>query len=645
MILLIIDLIISVVSSVFAVDSLLGNSIEYTLNGGYILGNISIRLDSLSALIILIINFTVLNGVLYGRKYLEHYNTSRANLNIHKILIIIFHCSMLLVCVVQHFLAFLAVWEIMAISSFLLVIFEHDKKENIKAGINYFIQSHIGVLFLTVAFIWIISGTGSFDFLAINSFSRSLTPESAIVLFILVFVGFGFKAGFIPFHTWLPYAHPAAPSHISGMMSGVIIKLGIFMILRSILLINCDYIVIGEIILVVSVLSGLYGVMLAIVQHNLKKLLAYHSIENIGIIGIGIGIGTIGMGMHNDFLAITGFSGALLHVLNHSLFKSLLFYTAGSVYQQTGTLNIEKLGGLIKRMPQTSVLFLIASLAICGLPPFNGFISEFLIYTGLFSGLSYDNFSFSLFILLVIISLVLIGGLALLCFTKAFGVVFLGTERHHYYKEPEEVPASMLLPQYLIALLIVLIGLFPHLFMQMTSAPVSLFVPSVKTAGFTVLSAQLDIMSNIGIAGNIIIGLSVFIYTLKKIATRKATVSTSSTWGCGYTAPNARMQYTAGSFVKSYSNLVKPLIIMKKKETEITDIFPGEHTYESIAYDKIEYYLVDKNLKLFKKLLYKFDFLQNGRIPYYISYGLLFIVLIILLSYGENFINLLQNIT
>lgn len=644
MILLIISLVISAVSSFFAVETLWGNPAECTLYGGYILGNIPIRLDSLSAFIILIVNFTVLNGILYGRKYLERYKTGRANLNIHKAMIIVFHCSMLLVCVVQHFIAFLAVWEIMAISSFMLVIFEHDKKENIKSGINYLIQSHVGVLFLTVAFVWITSGSGSMDFLAIEAFSGNLAPEWSIVLFLLLFIGFGFKAGFIPFHTWLPYAHPAAPSHISGMMSGVIIKLGIFMILRSILLVNCDYIVIGEIILVVSAISGLYGVMMAIMQHNLKRLLAYHSIENIGIIGIGMGIGTIGMGMHDDFLAITGFSGALLHVLNHSLFKSLLFYAAGSVYQQTGTLNIEKLGGLIKRMPQTSILFLIASLAICGLPPFNGFVSEFLIYSGLFSGLGHIDFAFSLFILLVIISLVLIGGLALMCFTKAFGVVFLGTERHKYNKEPVEAPESMLLPQYLIALFILAIGLFPQVFMQLAAGPVSLFVPSVKTTGFAILSTQIDIMSNIGLGGFIIIGLSALIYSIKKVFTKKAAVSSSPTWGCGYTAPNTRMQYTAGAFAKSFSNLVKPLIIIQKKESEIKGIFPGEHSYESSTYDKIEYYLIDKNLKLLKRLLYKFDFLQNGRIQYYISYGLIFIILIIMLSYGESFINLIKNI-
>ena len=334
----------------------------------------------------------------------------------------------------------------------------------------------------------------------------------SITLFVLLFIGFAFKAGFVPFHTWLPYAHPAAPSHISGMMSGVIIKLGIFGILRMLLLIKTGYLVIGEIILLFSIVSGLYGVILAIVQHNLKKLLAYHSIENIGIIGIGIGIGTIGLGLHNDFLAIAGFFGGLLHILNHSLFKSLLFYSAGSVYQQTGTLNVEKLGGLIKKMPHTAALFLIAALAICGLPPLNGFISEFLIFSGLFAGLKSESFSFSLFILTAIASLVIIGGLAIICFTKAFGVVFLGNRTPPYQHEPKEVSFIMLLPKYMVAAMIVLIGVFPQFFLWLLKNPVSLFVPDLLNNSNGYFAYQSSILSEIGLIGLLIFAAIFIVY-------------------------------------------------------------------------------------------------------------------------------------
>ncbi len=631
---------IVIVSSYFAVKALVGQEQEIIVAGNFILGDIPLRIDALSAWMILIINFTVLTGVLYGVKYLEHYKDKVNNTVLHLSLIVVFHLSMLFVCIVQNFLAFLIVWEIMAISSFLLVIFEYWNKETIRAGINYLIQSHIGVLFLTVAYIWVITATGSKDFKAIQIFSQQVPSALSVTFFVLIFIGFGFKAGFIPFHTWLPYAHPSAPSHISGMMSGVIIKLGIYGILRVILLLKSDFVVIGVIILIVSMLSGLYGVMLAIVQHNLKKLLAYHSIENIGIIGIGIGLGTLGLGLKNDFLAITGFAGGLLHILNHSLFKSLLFYGAGSVYQQTHTLNIEKLGGLVKRMPKTTALFLIAAVAICGLPPFNGFISEFLIYSGLFSGLKSFNFSLSLFMLSAIVSLVLIGGLAILCFTKVFGTVFLGTERSEYAVEPREVSDKMIFPQYLIAALIIGIGIVPQFFLMSLRQTISLFVPTINTTSYSIYFNQINILANIGLTGGLILLLVFILYSVKKRSEKKKLISVEPTWGCGYVAPNERMQYTASSFVKNYVHLIEPVLSIKKSDVVIQDVFPSPQKYESSTYDKIEYYVIDKNVKLIKKLLYRFDFLQNGKIQYYILYGLIFIILIILYAYGESFLKL-----
>jgi hydrogenase-4 component B len=635
LVLIIVTFAVAVSSSVLAFSTLSGSMFEVILPGNQIFGPIPLRIDALSAWMILIINFTFITGVLYGTGYLKHYYGRQKNIRIHQLLFVILHIFMILVCSVQNFIAFLIVWEIMAGSAFLLIIFESWNKSTVKAGLNYFIQSHIGVLFITVSFIWVIVQTGSTDFNAVRTFSEHLPSPVSITLFVLLFIGFGFKAGFVPFHTWLPYAHPAAPAHISGMMSGIIIKLGIYGILRMLLLIKTGYLIIGEIILIFSIVSGLYGVILAIVQHNLKKLLAYHSIENIGIIGIGIGIGSIGLGLHNDFLALAGFSGGLLHVLNHSLFKSLLFYGAGSVYQQTGTLNVDKLGGLIKKMPQTAALFLIATLAICGLPPFNGFISEFLIFSGLFSGLKSDSFSFSLFILTAIASLVVIGGLAIICFTKAFGVVFLGTGREHFQTEPNEVPFLMLLPKYMAAVMIISIGIFPQFFLWLLKNPVSLFVPNIPNNSNGYFSYQADILSKIGGIGILILSLIFIVYSIKKYFEKNKTVAVSSTWGCGYVAPNPKMQYTAGSFVKTYSNLIEPILSMHKSDVVLDQVFPGTKEYSSHNYDKLEFYLIDKNLKWLRKILLKLNFLQNGRIQFYILYGLIFILLMIMISYGE----------
>jgi formate hydrogenlyase subunit 3/multisubunit Na+/H+ antiporter MnhD subunit len=634
LIIIFITLALGISTSFLAFNALMGNNFELVLSGNPVIGQIPIRIDALSAWMILIINFTFITGVLYGTGYLRNYN-SPPNIKLHQSLFFILHLSMILVCSIQNFIAFLVVWEIMTVSSFLLIIFEYWKKETIKAGMNFFIQSHIGVLFIIVSFIWVMSQTGSGDFNAIKIFTAHQPNALAITLFVLLFIGFGFKAGFVPFHTWLPYAHPAAPAHISGMMSGVIIKLGIYGILRMLLLINSNYIAIGEIILFVSVFSGLYGVILAIVQHNLKKLLAYHSIENIGIIGIGIGVGTLGLGLKNDFLAVAGFTGGLLHILNHSLFKSLLFYGAGSVYQQTHTLEIEHLGGLIKRMPRTAALFLIAALAICGLPPLNGFISEYLIFSGLYSSLNSNSFAFSLVILTAFVALVVIGGLAMLCFTKAFGIVFLGNERKQYHTEPKEVSQMMLFPQYMAAAMIMFIGLFPQVFMHLLKNPVALFVPNVLNSSSGIFTYQTGILTQIGLIGIILTALIFVVYRIKTFAGRNKITSFSPTWGCSYKTNDPRLQYTASSFVKTYSNLIEPILSLHKNDITINEIFPGNKEYSTHNYDKLEFYLIDKNIKWLKKFLLKLNFLQNGRTQFYMLYGLIFILFIIFISYGE----------
>ena len=351
------------------------------------------------------------------------------------------------------------------------------------AGINYLIQSHVSIVLLMFGFIWVAFKTGSYDFSALTAYTAQHPGASGLVLFLCFFIGFGIKSGFVPFHTWLPYAHPAAPAHISGIMSGVIIKIGIFGILRMVTLIKTDFYTIGLVIIAFSVVSGLYGVMLAIVQHNLKKLLAYHSIENIGIIGMGIGIGCVGLGTNNYLLASLGFAGGLLHTLNHALFKSLLFFTAGNVYQATHTLHVDHLGGLIKKMPQTALLFLIAAIAISGIPPFNGFISEFIIYSGFYYWMQGSLIGPLMTIIFSVLALVLIGGLALLCFTKAFGIVFLGSPRRKFNHEVKEVPFLQLLPLYVIAFFIVFIGVFPQLFLNALAQPVNVMAGAPPFSG------------------------------------------------------------------------------------------------------------------------------------------------------------------
>lgn len=622
-------IIFSLLTGFLAARSLAGSSYEVILAGTSMFGDVPLRIDPLSAWFILVIDFTMLTGAFYGLTYMKIYSDRKNNITLHCIAYLLVHFSMVGVCAVQNSFIFLLLWEILALAVFILVIFESNKPDTVKAGIDYLVQSHLSIVFLMIAFIYYAFKTNSYSFDAIKNFSSGQSSPEGIALFLLFFAGFALKSGFIPFHTWLPYAHPAAPSHVSGVMSGVVIKIGIYGILRMLLLIKTDYTSIGFFILFISLFTGIYGVMLAIIQHNLKKLLAYHSIENIGIIGIGIGLGCIGLGTGNKWMAILGFTGGMLHTLNHSLFKSLLFFSAGNVYQSAHTMNIEHLGGLIKRMPKTAILFLVAAIAICGLPPLNGFVSEFLIFGGLYESLFSSDLVSLIAMVFALGGFVFIGGLAIFCFTKAFSVVFLGNSRKVPVDEVHERGFLQLFPMYLTVSLMIAIGLFPSLFIEMVQQPVSLFT---HNSFFNLNLTNVKVIDSFRIINWLFIGFILFVlglFGLRNYVNRKKETELAPTWGCGYNSGGSKLQYTAGSFAKSYSKLAGPLLEIEKKGSEIDKIFPSDHTYETDSYDKIERIFIDKPLKLINKITDLFTFLQNGQLQSYILYGIIFISAVI----------------
>ncbi|OFY39135.1 MAG: hypothetical protein A2X18_03705 [Bacteroidetes bacterium GWF2_40_14] len=622
---------VQVIISSFVAFSVFTNGVVlFTYPGSFVTGQIPVRIDYLSAWFMLILNFTFLTGAWYGLHYMKKYKDQTDNLALHATAFILLYTSIIDICLFQNGLVLLVVWEIMALSSFITIIFEHQKKETLKAGINFLIQSHVCILFLTIAFMWVKVKTGSFDFTAITEYTSAEPAITGIGLFLFFFFGFAIKAGFVPFHTWLPLAHPAAPAHISGIMSGVIIKIGIYGILRMLLLIKTDMVSLGYFILAISVITGVYGVMLAIVQHNLKKLLAYHSIENIGIIGIGIGLGCLGLGYDSQILIVCGFAGALLHTLNHSLFKSLLFYCAGYVYQKTHTMDIEKMGGLIKHIPRTGYLFLIGSLAICGLPPFNGFVSEFFIYTGLFNGLQSNDFLFIMALIFSILGLVIIGGLALICFTKAFGIIFLGTSRDSEKRSFSKEKPRKFFPLYIIAITILIIGLFPVILAPALLKITHLYMP---VAVIPVAPAFTEILGNLTSVGWYSLGfiaLTALLYSIRHFLTSRRAHTLEPTWGCGYTGDTAKMQYTASSFIRSYRKLAGSFLMIDKEKSEASGLYPSYINQETHPGDRVENWLIDKPLHLIRRFLNRFVFLQNGNIQAYILYGFIFIGLVIM---------------
>jgi hydrogenase-4 component B len=580
-------------------------------------GSLHIRFDPLSALFVLPVGILSACAAIYGGEYLSG-NVHGTKLSRHWFFFNLLTASMLLIVIASDVLLFLVAWEIMSLTSFFLVMFDHEKQEVRGAGWMYLTATHIGVVFLLFFFLFAqqSAGTSSFMGMARHGFSGDI----AGMLFVFALIGFGSKAGFVPFHVWLPEAHPAAPSHVSALMSGVMIKMGIYGIVRALTLIGPPPAWWGLLLIAIGAVSGILGVLYALGQHDLKRLLAYHSVENIGIITLGLGCGVLGVSLHNDILATLGFGGALLHVINHALFKGLLFLGAGAVLHRTKTLMIERLGGLVKKMPVTAACFLIGSIAICGIPPLNGFVSEFMIFSGAFYGSTSPAGSTLLACTATILSLALIGGLALACFTKAFGIVFLGEPRTAIDTAVKDPGPAMIVPMILLGFFCIFIGIGFFLIARVFKAPVALlsglsadqvrgaFAPAALPLFAITLSATLLIF---------VIGIAAFFrYRLL----RYRIVRTSVTWDCGYTRPTARMQYTATSFAQPLLDFFGRAVAHKKTLRNPAGYFPKDWKFNSHLHDVF----LDRCFRpLFRGVewgLEKLRWFQGGKVHLYVMY-------------------------
>jgi hydrogenase-4 component B len=582
--------------------------------------NLAFRMDGLSAFFLIAIFLVALLAAVYSYEYMDNAQKS-VRVAVHYLFFSLLVASMALVVIAANMITFMLCWEIMSLSSFFLVVYNYESEGNRQAGYLYFIFSQVGAMFILAAFGVIYSHAASFGFAA-----AATLPETAkILVFVLAFIGFGSKAGVFPFHVWLPHAHPAAPSHISALMSGVMIKCGIYGIVRFYALLGWHAPLSGYIVLCAGMVSGILGVVYALGQHDIKRLLAYHSVENIGIILIGIGLGMIGVAAGNPIMVLLGFGGGLLHVLNHAIFKSLLFMGAGMVLHKTGTRTIDVLGGLIKKMRITGTTFLIGSLAICGLPPFNGFVSEFLIYIGGFRGVALNQIDFA-FSLLAIVSLAVIGGLALACFTKVVGVVFQGEPRSSAAEEVNEKGISMIAPMVVLACACLVIGVFPGVFAGMAFK----VVDSLQLGyGRVPLAPFMQLTGNITLAALLFFTLFILILFLRVFLYRGKSVTASGTWGCGFTQPTAKMQYTGSSYAGSILAFFGPLAPLAEDHPPIKGRFPEATHYHSHVDDIAERHMgrvvVHPILAAFDKLRW----LQHGDIHLYIGYILLAIVVLL----------------
>jgi len=605
-----------------------GYSLQKTLNLNEtsVFNNINFVIDPLSAFFIIIILIMGLLGLIYSKGYLKPYIEKGKSVSSHYIFYTALILSMLGVVTCQNALFFLVIWEIMSLSSFFLCIFENSEKEVLNAGIKYLVFMHISVLFLIIPFAILSTKTGSFDFESFSPVLRNNGPLADII-FMLFFIGFGIKAGFVPFHNWLPKAHPIAPSHVSAIMSGVMIKTGIYGILRILTLSGGVTKFIAYFVLIISVISALYGILYALGQSDIKKMLAYSSIENMGIIGIGLGVGMLGLVYNHPMVAFLGFIGAIFHILNHSIFKNLLFFGAGAVYLKSHTKNMELLGGLIKNMPKTAVLFLIGSVAICALPPFNGFIGEFLIYFGILKGLSVNSFFNFLVLIFAFAGLALVGTMALLCFTKAFSITFLGHKRSGLAEDvKDEACQTMIIPMGVLAVFALCIGLFPEFMFQILITPVETLMGGL----YAIQSVEepINTLQIISVTAFSVIGLTVLLMILRFRLNKN--VKTAPTWSCGYDKELKRAQYTGSSYVSPFLSMLKPLFKKVYDIEKPKKLFPKAAHFSLKLEDIEEAYVINPLLKFDEWFLTQFEKLQNGNLQDYLKYGLIFLIIAII---------------
>ena len=601
-------------------------NIFQVLNFNEIFGPVSFSIDPLSAFFVALISIMSPICVIYANGYLKNYIDKGKNINAHLIFLPILIASMLLVVVCENALMFLICWEIMSLSSFFLVLFENEKKETLKAGLKYLVFMHISVVFIILAFVISAINAQSLEF---NNFSSVMNSNTGLanLVFLFAFIGFGTKSGFFPVHNWLPEAHPAAPSHVSALMSAVMIKTGIYGVLRVLSMIGTPSQTISFCVLIIALITALYGIIYAITQNDIKKLLAYSSIENIGIIGICLGVGMIGLSFENNIVSILGFSACILHILNHSIFKELMFLSVGSVYTKTHTRNIEILGGLVKSMPKTATLFLIGSVAICALPPLNGFVSEFLVYFAMLKGLSINNFGVLTTLIFAFSGLALVGTMAILCFTKAFSIIFLGMPRSEQAQHvKEDVGAAMILPMSVLVVFALLIGLFPQCALAFVTNTVS------------VLTGTITIPSNINETMEILQQISVFMISFVAIVgvliglklKFGGKVEMHETWGCGYNRPNNFMQYNASSYASPLLVMLRPLFKRVVDIEKPRKLFPKSAHLNMHIDDIEEAYVIHPLIKFDEWFLGKFENIQSGNIQSYIKFGLIFLVIIVI---------------
>jgi len=614
---------------------------------------LSLSVDGLSAYFLLVISVVAIAAAIYGPAYLRTHSPDAgpARQAAQVLALNVFVGCMAFLCCAGDALSFLLCWEGMTLASYVLVVSDDQDGENARAGLLYMVMAHGGTVLLMVVFLFLTDRAGAFDFAALRAAAHGLDGSTRTTLFFLAFVGFATKAGAVPLHVWLPRAHPAAPSHVSALMSGVMLKVAIYGMLRF----GFDLLapVAGPLppswgwtVLVAGTISAVLGVLYALQQHDLKRLLAFHSVENIGIILIGVGLAMIlwrreGAG---GVLATVALTAALLHTINHAAFKGLLFLGAGSVIARTHVRNMEELGGLARRMPWTAGLFLLGAVAISALPPLNGFVSEWLTFQALLGGTGLFHGPAGLVIVFTAAMLALTGGLAAACFAKAFGVTFLGRPRTSHAEDATEAPPSMIVGMAWLGALCVALGVAPGYAMRLLDAPtaellqgpgasavVTAHGPLVLSTGLTALGTDATAISMTLVAALLIV-LAALAWILRR-GVRHGAPRVAPTWTCGMT-PTSRFDYTATAFAKPLRLVFAALYRPRReviRETAGTPYVVRRIRYAGEVVDLAETQIYHRVQRGITELSRTIRARSTGRIHGYIGFvlGALFVALLL----------------
>jgi len=573
-------------------------------------GQFAIGLDPLSAVFLIPVFTIPVLGSFYGMSYwrqTDHPENGRGMGLFYGLLA----GGMALVVLSRNSILFMIAWEVMALAAFFLAGAEDEKAEVRKAGLIYLVATHAGTVCLLALFCLLRTVSGGIALTAIEP--GALSSGLATTLFILTIVGFGFKAGIMPMHIWLPGAHANAPSHVSAVMSGVMLKMGIYGILRMLTLLPVTELWNGEVLLGLGAITGILGIAFAIGQNDIKRLLAYSSIENIGIITMGIGLALIGRALHRTDFILLGLGGALLHVWNHSLFKSLLFFNSGSIMHAVHTRDMNRMGGLAKSMPVTAGLFIIGAIAICGLPPLNGFASEWLIYLGFFHSVGAESGSLWP-IAVATVALAVIGALALACFVKIYSTVFLGHARYPKENAPHDPSRLMNVPMMLLAGGCVLFGFLPQIGFPLLQQAIGQWTGSpapalTSAAPFQWISGAAAVLLLLSTGGHLLLR--------RKIRRAPAAVGT---WTCGYAHPTPKMQYSGTGFAQILVSLFRWALCPRTNKPDLSAIFPARTAFSTEVADTLLERLILPSFWKTRGAMMKLRLLQQGRIQIYLLY-------------------------